>query len=226
MRGCRPNVLEQIAVVRAAADLGAQALVVECMALAPALQWLCEWQLIRSTHAVITNAREDHLAIGADPGQVVRSSGHVAGVHAVPRGIDLPARRSPARDLAVDLPPLFTEAPRRAGLLDARHAHHLARLVVGLVSDRHAVAHGVGRGRPGLGVRQGLLPFAVGILRSSREFRTPKSDISNMHHVGASVNPGGHVGKTLAVAVPGRGSVCCGIRLQASPRRQYDSAGE
>ncbi|HEX4144869.1 MAG TPA: poly-gamma-glutamate synthase PgsB [Pirellulales bacterium] len=63
VRGCRPNVLEQIGVVRAAARWGAEALVVECMALTPSLQWLCQWQLIRATHAVITNAREDHLDV-------------------------------------------------------------------------------------------------------------------------------------------------------------------
>ena len=62
-RGCRPNVLEQIGVVRAAAAAGAEALVVECMALTPSLQWLSEWQLIRATHAVITAAREDHLEV-------------------------------------------------------------------------------------------------------------------------------------------------------------------
>ena len=62
-RGCRPNVLEQIGVVRAAAYAGAEALVVECMALTPSLQWLCQWQLIRATHAVITGAREDHLDV-------------------------------------------------------------------------------------------------------------------------------------------------------------------
>ncbi len=62
-RGCRPNVLEQIGVVRAAVAAGAEALVVECMALTPGLQWLCEWQLIRATHAVITGARADHLDV-------------------------------------------------------------------------------------------------------------------------------------------------------------------
>ena len=62
-RGCRPNVLEQIGVVRTAVAAGAEALVVECMALTPGLQWLSEWQLIRATHAVITAAREDHLEV-------------------------------------------------------------------------------------------------------------------------------------------------------------------
>jgi gamma-polyglutamate synthase len=62
-RGCRPNVLEQIGVVRRAAAMRAEALVVECMALTPALQWLSEFQLIRATHAVITGVGEDHLDV-------------------------------------------------------------------------------------------------------------------------------------------------------------------
>jgi poly-gamma-glutamate synthase PgsB/CapB len=56
-----PNVIEQTRVVRAAAETGAEALVVECMALQPPLQSLCELRLLRSTHGVITNARPDHL---------------------------------------------------------------------------------------------------------------------------------------------------------------------
>ncbi|HTU25759.1 MAG TPA: poly-gamma-glutamate synthase PgsB [Pirellulales bacterium] len=62
-RGCRPTVLEQIGVVRAATATGAEALVVECMALTPSLQWLSERQLIQATHCVITGAREDHLDV-------------------------------------------------------------------------------------------------------------------------------------------------------------------
>lgn len=57
------NVIEQIRIVRAAASYAAEALVIECMALIPFLQWLCEARLVRATHAVITNAREDHLDV-------------------------------------------------------------------------------------------------------------------------------------------------------------------
>src|SRR5207249_1144505 len=56
-------VIEQARVVRAAAGLGAEALVIECMALQPYLQALSESRLIRATHAVITNARADHLEV-------------------------------------------------------------------------------------------------------------------------------------------------------------------
>ena len=60
-RPARPNVIEQLRVVAAARAMGARALVVECMALLPELQWLSESRFLRATHGVITNAREDHL---------------------------------------------------------------------------------------------------------------------------------------------------------------------
>jgi len=52
-----PNVIEQKQAVTMAAAQRAEALVVECMALQPHLQWLSESKLVRATHGVITNAR-------------------------------------------------------------------------------------------------------------------------------------------------------------------------
>ncbi len=70
----RANIKEQIRVVRAAVAHGAEALVMECMALQPALQSLCELRLLRSTHGVITNARADHLDVmGPDVSDVARA---------------------------------------------------------------------------------------------------------------------------------------------------------
>jgi poly-gamma-glutamate synthase PgsB/CapB len=57
------NILEQRRIVAAAAAQGADALVIECMALQPELQALCEFKLVRATHAVITNCRPDHLEV-------------------------------------------------------------------------------------------------------------------------------------------------------------------
>ena len=57
------NVIEQVAVIKKAVNLQAQALVIECMALQPLLQSLCELKLVRSTHGVLTNARLDHLDV-------------------------------------------------------------------------------------------------------------------------------------------------------------------
>ena len=62
-RPSRANVIEQLRVVRAAVAHRAEALVVECMALHPQLQSLCELKIVQSTHGVITNARPDHLDV-------------------------------------------------------------------------------------------------------------------------------------------------------------------
>jgi poly-gamma-glutamate synthase PgsB/CapB len=55
------NIIEQRRIVAAAAQHEADALVIECMAVQPELQAVSEFSLVRATHAVITNARPDHL---------------------------------------------------------------------------------------------------------------------------------------------------------------------
>ncbi len=73
-RPSRANVIEQLRIVRAAARMEVDALVVECMALQPTLQSLCELKLIQATHGVITNARADHLDVmGPDVEHVARA---------------------------------------------------------------------------------------------------------------------------------------------------------
>lgn len=59
----RVNVAEQLRIVGVAAAQKVKALVVECMALQPFLQWLTEGKMIRATHGVITNVRADHLDV-------------------------------------------------------------------------------------------------------------------------------------------------------------------
>jgi poly-gamma-glutamate synthase PgsB/CapB len=62
-RVSRPNVIEQVDVVRRARRMGADVLVVECMALEPFLQWVSAAHLVRPTHGVLTNIRADHLEV-------------------------------------------------------------------------------------------------------------------------------------------------------------------
>jgi poly-gamma-glutamate synthase PgsB/CapB len=61
--GGRANVLEQLRIVALARQYNADAMVIECMALQPKLQWLSEDKLVQATHGVVTNAREDHLDV-------------------------------------------------------------------------------------------------------------------------------------------------------------------
>lgn len=89
-----PNVIEQIRIVAAARELDAEALVLECMALQPALHWVSEDKLVRATHAVITNARPDHLDVmGPTADDVTRC---LCGM-IPPRGVLVSGEREPRR---------------------------------------------------------------------------------------------------------------------------------
>ena len=59
----RTNIIEQVAVIKRAVKEKPVALVIECMAVQPLLQSLCELKLVHSTHGVLCNARADHLDV-------------------------------------------------------------------------------------------------------------------------------------------------------------------
>lgn len=66
------NIREQIPFIRAARRDGAQAVVIECMALHPENQKMMGWEFVRPTVQVMTNARVDHVCeIGATEGETV-----------------------------------------------------------------------------------------------------------------------------------------------------------
>ncbi|WP_245718850.1 poly-gamma-glutamate synthase PgsB [Micromonospora rhizosphaerae] len=68
------NVVEQIGIVRRAAMYHPDVLVMECMAVMPALQECNQSKLIRSNIGVLSNVREDHLAeMGPTLDDVARS---------------------------------------------------------------------------------------------------------------------------------------------------------
>ncbi|GLZ35375.1 poly-gamma-glutamate synthase PgsB [Lentzea sp. NBRC 105346] len=68
------NIVEQIGIVRRAAAYEPDALVMECMAVAPDLQEINQTKLIHSTIGVLCNVREDHLAeMGPTLDDVARS---------------------------------------------------------------------------------------------------------------------------------------------------------
>jgi len=62
-RAGKANIAEQVHMMLRAQTLRAEAIVVECMALQPFLQWVTTARIVRPTHGVITNIREDHLDV-------------------------------------------------------------------------------------------------------------------------------------------------------------------
>ena len=55
------NIIEQKYIFRHAVSYNPDAIVIECMAVNPVFQWITERKFVRSTIAVITNCRADHL---------------------------------------------------------------------------------------------------------------------------------------------------------------------
>jgi poly-gamma-glutamate synthase PgsB/CapB len=160
-RPAKPNVIEQVRIVSAAASFGAEVLVVECMALQPQLQWLSESKLVRATHGIITNARADHLDVmGPETQDVARA---LAGM--VPRGGELlTAERDHLETLAAACRDRGTElvavGPEEMGLVTAaelerfsyvEHAENVAvalRLCTSLGVDRETALTGMWAAEP------------------------------------------------------------------------------
>lgn len=68
------NINEQIRTLARAAREGAEVLVIECMAVDPELQYVCENDILHSDVGVITNARVDHVAeMGSTVEEVCRA---------------------------------------------------------------------------------------------------------------------------------------------------------
>ena len=68
------NIIEQLDIVKFISRRNPDAMVIECMAVQPEYQWICEHRMIKSTIGVITNARMDHVReMGPDVNQIARS---------------------------------------------------------------------------------------------------------------------------------------------------------
>jgi len=100
----RATIREQMRVLSLAAKRKADAVVLECMAIHPELQWVSEHRMVRSTIGVITNVREDHQEVlGFDHGRAARAL-----------AATIPVRGLLVMGEAVD-EPLFRETARRRG---------------------------------------------------------------------------------------------------------------
>ena len=62
-RKTEPNIIEQLSIVKLAAQRKAQAIVMECMAIQPQYQLITETKMMHSTIGLITNVRLDHVEV-------------------------------------------------------------------------------------------------------------------------------------------------------------------
>jgi len=116
-----PNIREQIGVVYQAAREGSQALVIECMALRPELQFLSERRIVKAGVGVITNARPDHLDVMGPTVDDVAAA--LAGT--VPKGTAIYTaeheRNAPMREAAEELASEYHEIHEQDYPADSAH---------------------------------------------------------------------------------------------------------
>ncbi len=103
------NILEQLRMIRRARREGAEVLILECMAVRPDLQKVCQERIVRSTHSVVTNVRLDHvLEMGETADEIAAALSAVT-----PRGGVLFTGEEPQS-------PVFAA---RCAALGSRHVH-------------------------------------------------------------------------------------------------------
>lgn len=70
----RANIREQMRIIRRAFHEKADVLILECMAVRPELQAVCQHSIVKGQYVVITNLRHDHLyELGETPEEIARS---------------------------------------------------------------------------------------------------------------------------------------------------------
>ncbi|WP_446220295.1 poly-gamma-glutamate synthase PgsB [Micromonospora sp. IBHARD004] len=156
------NVVEQIGIVRRAAVYHPDTLVMECMAVMPALQEVNQSKLIRSNIGVLCNVREDHLAeMGPTLDDVARSlsrSMPVGGVCVTAERERLPilqeeAERRDCRLIAVDPESVSDHEMDGFGWITFKENVAIALAVAGeLGIDRQSALKGMWEAPPDPGV--------------------------------------------------------------------------
>ncbi len=164
-RPSHANVIEQLRIVRVAVEVGAEALVIECMAVQPSLQALCEQKFVRATHGVITNARPDHLDVmgpsDKDVALALAATTPVAGVLYTAEQRHLDVFANAARDRRTALIPVGLDAVDEVTPDELRnfsyieHAENVAlalKVCEDLGVSRETALAGMWKGKPDPGV--------------------------------------------------------------------------
>ncbi|MFI7600993.1 poly-gamma-glutamate synthase PgsB [Actinoplanes sp. NPDC049681] len=190
------NVVEQIGIVRRAAVYHPDALVIECMAVMPALQEINQSKLIKSDIGVLCNVREDHLAeMGPTLDDVARSlskSMPVGGICVTAEKERLhilqeEADKRRCRLIAVDPESVHDEEMRQFGWITFKENVAIALAVAELLGvDRASALQGMWDAPPDPGVlsvsrvRQGTKRVAFANVFAAND---PESTLMNIRQL-------------------------------------------
>ncbi len=141
LRAQRANVIEQVKIVRYIRKRNPQAMVIECMAVMPEYQWICEHKMVRATIGVITNCRPDHLReMGPTLENVTRSLLNTLPDHGVLFTAEkkmLPLMEEVARKMGVKIIPVDESIVPEEAMRNFDHLEHRENVAIALGIGRY-----------------------------------------------------------------------------------------
>lgn len=141
LRAQRANVIEQVKIVRYIRKRNPQAMVIECMAVMPEYQWICEHKMVRATIGVITNCRPDHLReMGPTLENVTRSLLNTLPDHGVLFTAEkkmLPLMEEVARKKGVQIIPVDESIVPEEAMRNFDHLEHRENVAIALGIGRY-----------------------------------------------------------------------------------------
>jgi poly-gamma-glutamate synthase PgsB/CapB len=141
LRAQRANVIEQVKIVRYIRKRNPQAMVIECMAVMPEYQWICEHKMVRATIGVITNCRPDHLReMGPTLENVTRSLLNTLPDHGVLFTAEkkmLPLMEEIARKKGVQILPVDESIVPEEAMRNFDHLEHRENVAIALSIGRY-----------------------------------------------------------------------------------------
>ncbi len=136
-----PNIIEQVKIIRYMRRRKPEAIVIECMAVQPEYQWICEHRMVKSTIGVITNARPDHLReMGPTLENVTRSlmntyptEGHVFTAEQKM----LPMMKAEANKRGIEIHAVSRDMISPEAMLNFNHLEYRENVALALAIARH-----------------------------------------------------------------------------------------
>ncbi len=136
-----PNIIEQVKIIRYMAKRHPDAVVIECMAVQPEYQWICEHRMVKSTIGVITNCRADHLReMGPTLENVTRSLLNTLpdeGIAFTAEKRMFPLMKEVAQKQGVEIRQVTEDMVPEEAMRNFNHLEHRENVAIALAVGRH-----------------------------------------------------------------------------------------
>ena len=135
------NIIEQLDIMRFMSKRSPEFIVLECMAVLPEFQWICEHQMVKSSVGVITNSRLDHVReMGPSIENITRSLCNTLpknGIAFTSEKKNLPQMRKEAEKLNTKLSRIASKSVSDEEMTGFSYIEHKANVALALAVCEH-----------------------------------------------------------------------------------------